>query len=473
VAETSENKVDVLVLGPKNLIGVEVSKILNGYQPYNLVTYNSIENLLKSSEEEVNPQLALVSAAEDTNRTCEWVQSTKMTYPHVPIIVLHDSSAKLNHAKAEKNGARFIMHLFYDREFISDRILQLAPVDMDGDHIPLSALVAIHAEDFEPGTKIDFNLYVHLPSNQKTLMFRKAGSVLDEKAIAKIRTSQGQRVYVRKTQLPQFFKYASSVLKQRNQADVVCQTEKLQKAKNEIQTIMAYFLDEDDAGYEHGKKIIERCDAIINEFGLIQNMTSEQIFFKLVAHNGQEQTIYNDCVNLCAYATLFAKILDMDTNAARTAALAGILCTIGLANLPRELFLKPERMWNQKEKEAYTAYPADSVKLIKKNKVPLDPDIARIIEQHRERLDGSGFPFGHKGTQIHKMAKLLGVAYRFQQLTSLHGDRTALTPMLAIDQIMKENTATPGKMPYDTIMVTAIHAFIKINTQRLLNNKVA
>lgn len=472
MGETSQNKVDVLVLGPKNFIGTEISKILNGYQPYNLVSFDSIDNLLRASETDVNPQLALVSADKDTNGTCEWVQSTKMTYPHVPIIVLHDSSSLLNHYKAEKNGAKFIMHLFYDREFISDRILQLAPVDMDGDHIPLSALVAIHAEDFEPGTKIDFNLYVHLPSNQKTLLFRRAGSVLDDKAIAKIRTSAGQRVYVRKTQLPLFFKYATSVLKQRNQTDIVCQTEKLQKAKAEIQTIMAYFMDEEDNGYEHGKKILERCDVIINEFGLSQTMNSEQIFFKLVVHNGQEQTIYNDCVNMCAYATLFAKILDMDTAAARSAALAGLLCNIGLAYLPRDLFLKPRNMWTKEEADAYKRYPAESVTLIKKNKVPLDPDIARIIEQHREQTDGSGFPLGHKGTQIHKLAKLLSLAYRFQDLTSLHDDRTAMPPLLAIEQILKENTLN-GKMPFDALMVQAIHAFIKINSQRLANNKAA
>lgn len=468
----TQNKVDVLILGPKNFIGVEISKILNGYQPYNLINFDTVETLMSAAETDVNPQLALVSADKDTTSTCEWVQTTKMTYPHVPIIVLHDSSAKLNHYKAEKNGAKYIMHLFYDREFISDRILQLAPVEMDGDHIPLSALVAIHAEDFEPGTKIDFNLYVHLPSNQKTLLFRKAGSILDDKAIAKIRSSAGQRVYIRKTQLPLFFKYASGVLKQRNQTDVVCQTEKLQKAKSEIQAIMAYFLDEEDSGYEHGKQILERCDTIIKEFGLNQNLNSEQIFFKLVAHSAQPQTIYNDCVNLCAYATLFAKILDMDTNAARTAALAGILSTIGIATLPRDLFTKSQKMWTHKEFEEYKHYPTHSVTLIKKNKVPLDPDVAKIIEQHRERTDGSGFPIGSKGTQIHKLAKLLGIAFRFQQLTSLQDGQMTMTPILAIEQIVKENT-TQGKIPYDTVMVTALHAFIKINNQRLANNKAA
>lgn len=468
----TRNKVDVLILGPKNFIGVEISKILNGYQPYNLLNFDTIETFMNASETDVNPQLALVSAEKDTNGTCEWVQTAKMTYPHVPIIVLHDSSSTLNHYKVEKNGAKYIMHLFYDREFISDRVLQLAPVDMDGDHIPLSALVAINAEDFQPGTKIDFNLYVHLPSNQKTLLFRKAGSLLDEKAIAKIRTSAGQRVYVRKTQLPLFFKYASEVLKQRKQTDVVCQTEKLQKAKSEIQTIMAYFMDEEDSGYEHGKQILERCETIIKEFGLNENLSSEQIFFKLVAHNGQPQTIYNDCVNLCAYTTLFAKILDMDTAAARTAALAGLLSTIGMATLPKDLFTKPQSVWTHQDFEDYKRYPSQSVNLIKKNKVPLDPDVAKIIEQHRERTDGSGFPNASKGTQIHKLAKLLGIAFRFQQLTSLQDGQTTMTPILAIEQIMKENT-TQGKIPYDTVMVAALHAFIKINNQRLANNKAA
>lgn len=470
-SSSAANKVDVLVLGPSNHIGVEIGKILTGYQPYNLLNYNSIDKLMAASETEINPLLAIVSADKDTTATCEWVQTAKMSYPHVPILVLHDSGSTLNHWKAQKNGASYVMHLFYDQEFISDRILQLAPVELDGDHIPLNALVAINADDFEPGTKIEFNLYVHLPSNQKTILFRRAGALLDDKAISKIKSSAGQRVYVKKTQLKLFFVYASSVLKLRKAQDVISQTEKLQKSKSEIQTIMSYFLDEEDSGYEHGKKILERCDVILNELGLNQNLTSEQIFFKLVAHNGQNQSIYNDCVNLCTYSVLFAKMLDLDNESVRTIALAGLLANIGLAGLPRELNLKPRAKWSKDDLDTFQKYPFDSVTMIKKKKVPLPQEVAKIIEQHREHLDGSGFPTGAKGTQLNKLSRIISLAYRFQTLTSLQDDKQSFSPLAAIEQITKENIG--NKMIFDAIILQAVNAFIKIHSQRLANNKVA
>ncbi len=471
-AKEPTSKVDVLVLGPTTHIGQELNRLLSGYQPYNLVTFDKIENFMAAAEgESVNPMLAIVSADKDTSGTCEWVQTAKMSYPHVPVLVLHDSNATLNFRKAIKNGANYVMHLHYDQEFISDRILQLAPVDIESEKIPMSALIAIHADDFEPATKIDFNLYVHLPSNQKTIMFRREGSTLDEKAIAKIRTSAGQRVYVKKTQLPRFFSYASQVLKIRNAPDTTSQTEKMQKVKNEIQTIMSYFLDEEDNGYEHGKKILERCEVILAELNLNKKLSSELIFQKLVAHNGQNQTIYNDCTNLCAYSTLFAKILDLDEESVKTVALAALLSTIGLAGLPAPIHMKPHNQWTTDDTQAFRHYPIDSVLMIKKKKVPLPQDVAKVIEQHREMVDGSGFPHALKGTQINRLAKIISIAWRFQSLTSLMDDRPSCTPLVAIEQILKENM-TGGKMPFDGIMIQALAAFIKANSQRM-GNKAA
>jgi HD-GYP domain-containing protein (c-di-GMP phosphodiesterase class II) len=59
------------------------------------------------------------------------------------------------------------------------------------------------------------------------------------------------------------------------------------------------------------------------------------------------------------------------------------------------------------------------------------------ITYHHERLDGSGYPKGLKGTKIPKIARLLAVADFFDAVTSARPHRPALTIGSAIK--MMEN----------------------------------
>ena len=58
--------------------------------------------------------------------------------------------------------------------------------------------------------------------------------------------------------------------------------------------------------------------------------------------------------------------------------------------------------------------------------------ITKVIEQHHERLDGSGFPHGLKGEQIVIEARIVAVAEAFVTLTS---GPTALTTLDALSDI--------------------------------------
>ena len=53
---------DVLIVGPKGNLTQELSNILEGYQPYNLVQYTSIDQLLNPSDDTINPLLIVAGA---------------------------------------------------------------------------------------------------------------------------------------------------------------------------------------------------------------------------------------------------------------------------------------------------------------------------------------------------------------------------------------------------------------------------
>jgi len=62
--------------------------------------------------------------------------------------------------------------------------------------------------------------------------------------------------------------------------------------------------------------------------------------------------------------------------------------------------------------------------------------MAQIIEQHHERLDGSGYPRGLSGSEIVLEARIVGVAETYVALTSNRPHREALTHADAFDELV-------------------------------------
>lgn len=61
-----------------------------------------------------------------------------------------------------------------------------------------------------------------------------------------------------------------------------------------------------------------------------------------------------------------------------------------------------------------------------------------VIYEHHERLDGSGYPEGKKGDEIHILAQISGIADVYEALTSDRSYREALSPKAALTIIEKE-----------------------------------
>ena len=76
--------------------------------------------------------------------------------------------------------------------------------------------------------------------------------------------------------------------------------------------------------------------------------------------------------------------------------------------------------------------------------------ISKVVFQHHERIDGSGYPNGLKVPQIVAEAKILGVADVVESMASHRPYR----PALGIDKAMEEISDKRGIL-YDTEVVDA------------------
>lgn len=425
--------------------------VLKGYYPYQLLNIKTAEAILET--ENFKPILALIDGQDGTPATNEWVQTTKMNFPDCHIIVLHSSAAKLDFDLVKKNGANAVMHINFDREFISDMVLQLAPIEMEGDNIPITALMPVDMRDMEAEVNINFDVYAHLPANHRSVMLRKAGSSVDERQLEKFKNLK-QTMYIKKTQRTAFFEYARTVMSLRNIPMPVSMTEKFHRSKYAIYEIMAQFLNGAATDYSGGKVIYEKCKSIVADFELTKDRTTDEIFTEVFRFTGNSRTLYHDCICMSAYAAYFAQLLGWDASKRESAAIAGLLHNIGLAQMPVSVGDLDPRKYNPDQQAEYQLYPERSVVMVKGKKVPLSVEISEAIGQHRENCIGTGFPKKMIAADMSDLAKVLSLAFYFHELTALQDERQALPPGQALNAL-KEN-ALRGKGEVDMMLTTTI-----------------
>lgn len=135
-------------------------------------------------------------------------------------------------------------------------------------------------------------------------------------------------------------------------------------------------------------------------------------------------------------------------------AIASLSHDIGKINIPDEILFKPTSLTN--EEYDLVKDHASSKELLKGIK---NEDIVKIVEQHHEHIDGSGYPMGLKGDEICIEAKIISVADAFDAMTSRRVYSDAKTKEEAMVEIAKFS----GKL-YDRKVVSS---FIKIINENI------
>jgi putative nucleotidyltransferase with HDIG domain len=134
--------------------------------------------------------------------------------------------------------------------------------------------------------------------------------------------------------------------------------------------------------------------------------------------------------------------------------IAGNIHDIGKMSIPAEILSKPAKL-KKAEFEMIKEHPMVGYNILKDIEFPWP--IAKIVLQHHERIDGSGYPNGLAGNQILVESKIIAVADVVEAIASHRPYR----PALGIDVALKEIQKGKGSL-YDTAVVdTCLHLFRK------------
>ncbi|MFT8322577.1 MAG: HD-GYP domain-containing protein [Bacillus sp. (in: firmicutes)] len=141
--------------------------------------------------------------------------------------------------------------------------------------------------------------------------------------------------------------------------------------------------------------------------------------------------IFSHSLNVTIYSLALGIELNLTANQLKILGLGAILHDVGKINIPLKILLKPEKLTKQEfgiiKSHAETGY-----KMLKD--IPnMSLLVAHCAYQHHERINGSGYPRGIKGEEIHLFGKIIAVADVFDAITSNRVYKRALLPHEALE----------------------------------------
>jgi HD-GYP domain-containing protein (c-di-GMP phosphodiesterase class II) len=125
---------------------------------------------------------------------------------------------------------------------------------------------------------------------------------------------------------------------------------------------------------------------------------------------------YHHGLSMAVWAAILGRHMGLSRNELEKLAVGCAMCDIGMTQLPSQL-LEQEENLTDAQRRIIRAHPTIGAELISQSG-GVDLDILGIIENHHERIDGSGYPRGIKGTAIPLLARIAGLVDTYDAMIS-------------------------------------------------------
>ncbi|WP_174734640.1 HD domain-containing phosphohydrolase [Mesobacillus harenae] len=165
------------------------------------------------------------------------------------------------------------------------------------------------------------------------------------------------------------------------------------------------------------------------------NRASE--IFSMHHFSTKEDYIYQHSLAMGIISATLARKLNYNTGDIIQIGLAGCLADCGMAKINNRILNKTTTLTIE-EYEEVKNHSSISYQMIKNISLLRDGTKLAII-QHHERLDGSGYPFGERGSRIHPFAKVIAIADVFHAMTSERIYKPKLSAFKVIEMINEQH----------------------------------
>lgn len=144
-----------------------------------------------------------------------------------------------------------------------------------------------------------------------------------------------------------------------------------------------------------------------------------------------EQHFCQNAINVCVYSTKLGMLQGYSQKELTELGLGALLHDVGNIQIPSKLLLSSSRLSLGEYMEIQKHTELGFKMLKEETGIPLLA--ATCALQHHERIDGSGYPYNLKGTQIHEYARWIGMLDSYDAMTHPRAYRNSIAPHHALE----------------------------------------
>lgn len=278
------------------------------------------------------------------------------------------------------------------------------------DNPTINDLIPIPINEFIGGTKVPVNLYIRL-GEDKFVLIAKAGQATDKDHLKSYNNKEINYLWVQKSEYgkvaQQIVSLAGLIVK-RQDLDIKQQNNVLTAASRTVFTQLEHMGISLEM-YTNAKHVTEAmvamCEGHKDLSQLIEGLKKSSDY--LLGHS----------MAVAALSTMLGAAMGWEKKITlEKLALGGLLHDIGLKSLPSDLLTKPLAQMTQEETAHYETHPYRGMQMLLSLGIVPD-DIVSIVYEHHENSLGQGFPQRNRDLKIHPLAKVVGLADFFIDLT--------------------------------------------------------
>lgn len=182
--------------------------------------------------------------------------------------------------------------------------------------------------------------------------------------------------------------------------------------------------------------IVERSAEILNT--VLYDSIELSFWIYVIELKNYIKWIFDHSVNVALISLFIASRLNYDTKLLSDIALGGFLHDIGKISIPKEIILKPGKL-DKSEMTLMQNHSKTGYCMV--SNLGLSQESLNIILHHHERMDGSGYPYGIKGADLSKGAKIAMIADSLDAMTSPRPYQQTKTTSEAIADLFSHKNA--------------------------------
>ncbi len=272
-----------------------------------------------------------------------------------------------------------------------------------------SPFLPVHLDSLVVDSILDFDLFIKL--GREMVLYRSKRLPFTEESRKKLLSNKVDRLFIQTAAKREYQRYIEANLSMIVQDPSIREDKKAGIIYEASQALVKDVL----ANPSLGQNIQRTKDLVAAQVSYI--LRGREAFLNLMKITSFDYYTYTHSVNVCTFAIALANHLGVaDQDDLRNLGLGALLHDVGKAKISERILNKRAPL-NRAEFEIVKMHPEWGLAIIDESR--LVPENARYpVIQHHERMDGSGYPNGLRGMELHDFGKIIAVCDVFDALTT-------------------------------------------------------